>query len=126
VLLVLVVLAELRAEESIGVSIAWAVVSNALGEVGPWFSCTSCPAHQPASPNHLVPPPHPPLQIGSYPWWPAQLQRPTQDEHFRPKHAASDLFCVFYGDLSAAWGCCSAGSRGRFECCCCGSRWMSA
>lgn len=36
-------------------------------------------------------------KIGVYPWWPAQLQRPTADEHFKPKHAVSDLFCVFYG-----------------------------
>jgi hypothetical protein len=37
-------------------------------------------------------------KIGNYPWWPAQLQRPTADEHFKPKHAASDSFCVFYGE----------------------------
>lgn len=36
-------------------------------------------------------------KIGVYPWWPAQLQRPTADEHFKPKHASTDLFCVFYG-----------------------------
>jgi hypothetical protein len=36
-------------------------------------------------------------KIGNYPWWPAQLQRPVADEHFKPKHAPTDLFCVFYG-----------------------------
>ena len=49
-------------------------------------------------------------KIGVYPWWPAQLQRPTSDEHFKPKHAASDLFCVFYGGVG--WGVGWGGARG--------------
>lgn len=42
-------------------------------------------------------------KIGVYPWWPAQLQRPTADEHFKPKHSATDLFCVFYGTNDYNW-----------------------
>jgi hypothetical protein len=42
-------------------------------------------------------------KIGNYPWWPAQLQRPVADEHFKPKHAPTDLFCVFYGSNDYNW-----------------------
>ncbi|EFN52066.1 hypothetical protein CHLNCDRAFT_139311 [Chlorella variabilis] len=35
-------------------------------------------------------------KIGNYPWWPAQLQRPSTEDHIKPKHSSSDLFCVFY------------------------------
>lgn len=37
-------------------------------------------------------------KIGNYPWWPAQLQRPSTEDHIKPKHSSSDLFCVFYGE----------------------------
>lgn len=43
-------------------------------------------------------------KIGVYPWWPAQLQRPSAEEHFKPKHASTDLFCVFYGGRGGRWG----------------------
>ena len=67
-------------------------------------------------------------KIGVYPWWPAQLQRPTAEEHFKPKHAATDMFCVFYGArrrrlhaamLSLLLACACAGQAGRDSCCCC-------
>lgn len=53
-------------------------------------------------------------KIGVYPWWPAQLQRPTADEHFKPKHSATDLFCVFYGAPCAAQLCAVAVDGDQF------------
>lgn len=36
-------------------------------------------------------------KMPSYPWWPAQVQRPSPDQQ-RIKHGAGDIFIVFFGE----------------------------
>jgi len=41
-------------------------------------------------------------KMQSYPWWPAQVQYPTQDQ-MRLRHSSSDIFIVFYGTADYSW-----------------------
>jgi hypothetical protein len=41
-------------------------------------------------------------KMQSYPWWPAQVQHPTQDQ-MRLRHTRNDIFIVFYGTADYSW-----------------------
>jgi hypothetical protein len=41
-------------------------------------------------------------KMQSYPWWPAQVQHPNQDQ-IRLRHSSSDIFIVFYGTADYSW-----------------------
>ena len=69
-----------------------------------------------ASSGPVLPPPPRPLfspadysvgtvvwaKMMSYPWWPAQVQKPSQDQ-MRLRHSSSDHFVVFYGSADYTW-----------------------
>mmetsp|Transcript_29967 Transcript_29967/g.84546 ORF Transcript_29967/g.84546 Transcript_29967/m.84546 type:complete len:910 (+) Transcript_29967:348-3077(+) len=42
-------------------------------------------------------------KIGTYPWWPAQVQQAMLQEHKDIPHKATDYFLVFYGDRNVNW-----------------------
>jgi hypothetical protein len=41
-------------------------------------------------------------KMQSYPWWPAQVQEPNQDQ-MRLRHTSQDIFIVFYGTADYSW-----------------------
>ena len=41
-------------------------------------------------------------KMQSYPWWPAQVQRPSA-EQARLRHSSTDIFIVFYGTADYTW-----------------------
>ncbi|KAL4539374.1 hypothetical protein Ndes2437B_g02245 [Nannochloris sp. 'desiccata'] len=41
-------------------------------------------------------------KMQSYPWWPAQVQHPLQDQ-MRLRHSSTDIFIVFYGTADYSW-----------------------
>ncbi|KAK9810411.1 hypothetical protein WJX72_010286 [[Myrmecia] bisecta] len=57
---------------------------------------------RPRQPRQFVPYEIVWAKLASHPWWPAQVQLPT-DQHLHLKHRPGDVFVVFYGDCNFAW-----------------------
>jgi hypothetical protein len=43
------------------------------------------------------------IKLGSYPWWPGQIQHPTFDQKRLKHNQGEDVFVVFYGSKDYCW-----------------------
>lgn len=43
------------------------------------------------------------IKLGSYPWWPGQVQHPTTDQKRLKHNQEEDVFVVFYGSKDYCW-----------------------